>query len=271
MNKGLEFEIGYTETFDSGFSFGINANLSTLDNEVTEIKFLPEGTSIEGASAPQNDDGITRFTEGLPAWYFFGYKTDGIDPATGEINFVDTNEDGNITNDDKTFIGSPHPDVMYGGNIRLGYKAFDFNLQFQGTIGNEIVATYHQPSRPITNKPLHFFTGRWTGPGDTDATFPGPANAEDAYQTDLVVEDGTFMRIKQIQFGYTVPPTVTEKLRIDNLRFYVSLDDFFTFTDYKGLDPEIGNFGFNDIGVDRGYYPTPVSYTHLTLPTTSRV
>ena len=256
-NRGFEFEVGYSDTSDSGdFSYQINANLSTLDNEVTEIKFLPANTSIVGANAPQNDDGVTRFTEGLPAWYFFGFKTDGIDPTTGEVNKVDTDGNGIINNADKTFIGSPHPDILFGGNVRLGYKNFDFNVQFQGTIGNDIIATYHQPSRPLTNKPVHFFDGRWTGAGDTDAVFPAPANIASVYDTDLVVEDGSFMRIKQIQFGYTLPESLSSRLSLSSLRFYVSLDDFFTFTDYKGLDPEIGNFGFNDIGVDRGYYPT---------------
>ncbi|WP_299683006.1 TonB-dependent receptor [uncultured Tenacibaculum sp.] len=256
VNKGFEFEIGYSDTTSGDFSYQINANLSTLDNEVTEIKFLPDGTSLVGAGAPQNDDGVTRFSEGFPAWYFYGFETNGIDAATGEVNKVDTNGDGIINNADKTFIGSPHPDILFGGNIRLGYKAFDFNVQFQGTIGNDIFATYHQPSRPITNKPVQFFEGRWTGPGDTNATFPSAANVTSAYDTDLVVEDGSFMRIKQIQLGYTLPESFTNKLRMNRVRLYVSLDDFFTFTGYNGLDPEIGNFSFNDTGVDRGFYPT---------------
>lgn len=254
VNKGFEFEVGYANN-DNEFKYQINANLSTLDNEVTEILFLPEGTSIKGAGAPQNDDGITRFTEGLPAWYFFGYQTNGVDPATGELVRVDTDGDGNITNADKTFIGSPHPDVLFGGNIAFQYKAFDFNLQYQGSLGNEIFTSYNQPSRPITNKPVHYFDERWQNPGD-NATFPSAATITDSYDTDLMVEDGSYMRIKQIQFGYTLPEKITEKLHVNNLRLYLSLDDYFTFTKYRGLDPEIGNFGFNDIGVDRGYYPT---------------
>ncbi len=254
-NKGFEFEVGYGDTTENGLRYNINANLSTLQNEVTEILFVPEGTSLTGAGAPQNADGITRLTEGQPSWYFYGYKTNGIDAATGEVIKVDTNNDGSITNADKTNIGSPHPDVLFGGNISLGYKAFDFNLQFQGTIGNDIIATYHQPSRPITNKPVHFFTERWQNPGD-DASFPGAGSVVGSYDTDLVVEDGSFMRIKQIQFGYTLPESITSKLRVNNLRAYISFDDFFTFTGYKGLDPEIGNFNFNSIGVDRGFYPT---------------
>ncbi|EDP71353.1 putative TonB-linked outer membrane protein [Flavobacteriales bacterium ALC-1] len=256
VNQGLEFEVGYSDSTDSGFRYSINANLSTLDNEVTEILFVPEGTSLVGAGAPQNPDGVTRFAEGQPAWSFFGFETDGIDPATGEVIRVDTNGDNVIDNNDKTFIGSPHPDVLYGGNINLGYKNFDFNLQFQGTIGNEIFSTYHQPSRPLSNKPEHFYTERWTGPGDTNANFPGALNVNDAYDSDLVLEDGTYMRIKQIQLGYTLPESITSKLKMSNTRIYVSLDDFFTFTKYRGLDPEVGNFGFNSVGVDRGYYPT---------------
>ncbi|MUU79134.1 SusC/RagA family TonB-linked outer membrane protein [Winogradskyella endarachnes] len=255
VNQGFEFELGYSDTTEGGFTYSINANLSTLKNEVTEILYVGDAGYLTGAGAPQNAEGITRFSEGLPAWYFYGYQTTGIDSNTGEILIADTNNDGDITDADKTMIGSPHPDVLYGGNISLGYKSFDFNLQFQGTIGNDIVATYHQPSRAITNKPIHFFNNRWQQPGD-NASFPGAANVASAYDTDLVVEDGSYMRIKQIQLGYTLPRSFSDKLKLDNFRVYVSLDDFFTFTDYSGLDPEIGNFSFNAIGVDRGFYPT---------------
>ena len=254
-NKGFEFEVGYGDTTDGGLRYNINANLSTLKNTVTEILIVEEGSYLTGAGAPQNADGITRFMEGQPSWYFHGYKTNGIDPATGEVIIVDTDGVAGITNADKTKIGSPHPDVLFGGNISLGYKAFDFNVQFQGSIGNDIIATYHQPSRAITNKPLHFFTERWQKAGDV-ASYPGAASVISSYDTDLMVEDGSYMRIKQIQFGYTLPEHVTSKIHVKNLRMYVSLDDYFTFTSYKGLDPEIGNFNYNSIGVDRGFYPT---------------
>ncbi|MCB4798080.1 SusC/RagA family TonB-linked outer membrane protein [Neotamlana laminarinivorans] len=254
-NSGFEFEIGYSDSNSKGFTYDINLNLSTLKNEVKEIKLVPEGTSLVGASAPQNPDGVTRFTEGLPAWYFYGYKTDGIDPNTGEVILVDNDGNGTVNNLDKTFIGTPHPDVLFGGNIALGYKALDFNLQFQGTLGNDIMATYHQPSRPITNKPLHFYTDRWQQAGD-NASLPGAEHVISSYDTDLVVEDGSYMRIKQIQLGYTLPQHIIQNSKLKNLRVYVSLDDYFTFTKYKGLDPEIGNFSFNSVGIDRGFYPT---------------
>ncbi len=255
-NKGFEFELGYNDTTDSGFSYGVNLNLSTLKNEVTEINFVGDDGFIIGAGAPQNNDGVTRFQKGRPLWYFHGYKTDGIDPATGEIIFVDTDGVDGITSNDKTQIGSPHPDLLFGGSIDLGYKNVDFSLRFQGTSGNDIFAAYHQPSRPITNKPIEFYNGRWQQPGDI-ATYPSAANATTAYDTDLVVQDGSYMRIKQIQLGYNFSSDIINKLRMKNLRAYISLDDYFTFTKYNGLDPEAGSFSDNSIGVDRGFYPIP--------------
>lgn len=255
-NKGFEFEVGYGDTTKSGFRYSVNLNLSTLKNEVTEINFVGEDGFIIGAGAPQNNDGITRFQKGRPLWYFYGYQTDGIDPATGEIIIVDTDGVDGINSNDKTEIGSPHPDILYGGSIDLGYKNFDLGIRFQGTQGNDIFAAYHQPSRPITNKPVQFFEGRWQQAGDI-ATFPSAANATTSYDTDLMVEDGSYMRIKQIQLAYNFPSDIAEKIKLKKLRTYVSLDDFFTFTKYSGLDPEAGSFSDNSIGVDRGFYPIP--------------
>ena len=252
-NTGFEFEAGWNDTTESGLRYGINLNLSTLNNEVTEV-IVP--APLQGATAPSNGDGITRFEEGYPVWYFYGYKTDGIDPATGAPIYVETDGSDGITANDKTFIGSPHPDVIYGGNISLGYKNLDLNVMFQGVAGNEIIAGYHQPSRPLTNKPVNWFTDRWTQVGDV-ASMPGAAHAIDAYQSDLVVEDGSYMRIKQIQLGYSFAEKLIKPISLKRLRVYVSMDNYFTFTKFSGLDPEAGSFSDNSIGVDRGFYPIP--------------
>jgi len=252
-NKGFEFELGWNDSTDSGLSYGINFNFSTLKNEVTDV-IVP--APLQGAGSPSNGDGITRFEEGYPVWYFYGYETNGIDSNTGAPIYVDTDGNGEITANDKTMIGSPHPDLIYGGNVSLGYKNFDFNLMLQGVSGNQIIAAYHQPSRPFTNKPVHWFNNRWTGAGD-NASMPGAANAIDAYQSDLVVEDGAYMRIKQIQLGYTFADELIEKISLKKLRLYISMDNYFTFTKFSGLDPEAGSFDDNSIGVDRGFYPIP--------------
>lgn len=253
-NKGFEFEMGYSDKTAGGFSYGIDLNLSTLHNEVTDISYVGDNGFIIGALAPQNNDGVTRFQKGLPLWYFYGYKTDGIDPATGKIKIVDTDGVPGITSNDKTKIGSPHPDMLYGGNIQFGYKGIDLNIRFQGTQGNDIFEAYHQTSRPLTNHPIEFFTGRWQQAGDI-ASYPAAQYATSAYDTDLVVKDGSYMRIKQIQLGYNFSNEVSNKLKLKKLRTYISLDDYFTFTKYNGLDPEAGSFADNSIGVDRGYYP----------------
>ncbi|SNR48268.1 TonB-linked outer membrane protein, SusC/RagA family [Lutibacter agarilyticus] len=252
-NTGLEFEIGWGDTTDSGFSYDINFNMATLKNEVTEV-IVP--APLVGAGAPSNGDGITRFEEGYPLWYFYGYKTNGIDPATGAPIYVETDGSDGITANDKTYIGSPQPDLIYGANIALGYKNFDLNVMLQGVSGNQIIAGYHQPSRPFTNKPVNWYTDRWTQAGD-NASMPGAANAIDAYQSDLVVEDGAYMRIKQLQLGYTFAEELIEKAHLKRLRLYISMDNYFTFTKYSGLDPEAGSFSDNSIGVDRGFYPIP--------------
>jgi len=252
-NTGLEFEAGWGDTSDSGFSYDINFNISTLKNEVTEV-IVP--APLQGAGAPSNGDGITRFEEGYPLWYFYGYETAGIDPNTGAPIYVETDGVDGITANDKTMIGSPQPDLIYGGNIALGYKNFDFNLMLQGVSGNQIIAAYHQPSRPFTNKAVNWYSDRWT-PENTDASMPGAANAIDAYQSDLVVEDGAYMRIKQVQLGYTFADELMEKISLKRLRIYISMDNYFTFTKYSGLDPEAGSFSDNSVGVDRGFYPIP--------------
>ncbi|RXP64586.1 SusC/RagA family TonB-linked outer membrane protein [Lutibacter sp. HS1-25] len=252
-NTGLEFEIGWGDTTSGDFSYDINFNISTLKNEVTEV-IVP--APLIGAGSPSNGDGITRFEEGYPVWYFYGYKTAGIDPATGAPIYVETDGNPGITANDKTMIGSPQPDLIYGGNIALGYKNFDFNVMLQGVAGNEIIAAYHQPSRPLTNKPVNWYTDRWTQVGD-NASMPGAAHAIDAYQSDLVVEDGAYMRVKQLQLGYTFDNDILEKAHLKKLRLYISMDNYFTFTKFSGLDPEAGSFSDNSVGVDRGFYPIP--------------
>ncbi|MDW5288027.1 TonB-dependent receptor [Formosa sp. PL04] len=252
-NKGLEFEAGWNDETDSGFSYAVGFNISTLKNEVTDV-IVP--APLIGAESPQNGDGITRFEEGYPVWYFYGYETAGIDSATGAPIFVDTDDNGEINSNDKTYIGSPQPDLIYGGNIALAYKNFDFNLMFQGVSGNQIIAAYNQPSRPLTNKEVSWFDNRWTQPGDV-ASMPGAAYVADAYQSDLVVEDGSYMRIKQLQLGYTFANELVQRAHLKRLRLYISMDNYFTFTKYSGLDPEAGSFEDNSVGVDRGFYPIP--------------
>ncbi|MFB9053580.1 SusC/RagA family TonB-linked outer membrane protein [Formosa undariae] len=250
-NKGLEFELGYNNKIGD-FSYGVNLNLSTLKNEVTE---LAVDSPIDGVNVRGFD--TTRFEEGEPIWYYRGYKTNGIDETTGEVIIVDVDGSGDITANDITNIGDPHPDLLYGGQINLGYKNWDFNINFQGVHGNEIYMLWNRTDRPYSNKPSFLYDERWTGAG-SNASYPkADVSSDYLYRSDLMVGDGSYMRIKQIQLGYSLPSYLLEKMKIDRLRLSLSVEDYFTITNYEGLDPEAGSTNNSGQGIDRGVYPIP--------------
>ncbi len=273
-NRGVELEVNHRNKIGK-LGYQIGGNVTFINNVVTELDenldFAP-GTGVGvGWTA-------TAFEEGLPAWYFRGYETDGIlsneAEATsyaeelgffdadgnrtvqpGDPRIMDTNGDGVITPDDQTFIGSPHPDLIYGARLSMDYGMFDFTFFLQGTQGNEILLGYNRTDRATSNKPAFFFDDRWT-PENQDATF-FRANGSNAlaYNSDLMIVDGSYARVKQVQFGVNFTP---EQLKFTKGgRLYISLDDILTFTSYQGFDPEAGSTDDRSLGIDRGVYPIP--------------
>lgn len=250
-NSGVELMLGYRDQMGD-FQYNVNVNLTTLKNEVT---YLNENvTRIGGADLPTLGT-LTYFEQGQPVWYYRGYKTDGIDATTGEPIIVDVNGDGEISEDDMTYIGDPHPDMIYAATVNLAYKGFDFNLFMQGMAGNDNYMGFVRADRGNTNKLAYFYENRWTA-DNTDAELP-KAGYNDAkfLKSDLMVDDGSYLKIRQIQLGYTLPAELTSKIYMSKVRGYVSLNDFFTFTKYKGMDPEVGSAENNRQGVDFGTYP----------------
>ncbi len=254
-NKGFEFGLGYKDRVGD-FTYDINVNLSTLDNNVTFLN--PSLDRLAGATS--NGNWISTWVEeGFPIWYFRGYKTDGIDPATGDPVFVDTDGVDGITAADQTYIGDPHPDIIYGGTLNLGYKAFDLSVFVQGVSGNELLNGLIRPDIAGQNLPVDWFNNRWT-PTNTNASRPRANYSGIGFQSDLLVEDGSYTKIKQIQLGYTLPDALMESIPLSKVRAYISLENYFTFTKYSGLDPELGASNVNSIGVDYGFYPNPRSF-----------
>lgn len=248
-NKGFDFELGYRDEIGD-FKYSVNMNLSTLDNEVSSLK-------VDSPVAGDNLRGhnLTWFEEGYPIWYFKGYKTAGIDPTNGDPIIVDTDGDTEITAADQTYIGDPIPDFLYGFTLNCEYKDFDLNVFLQGTHGNDVFMGWFRSDRPFSNKPLFMYEDRWT-PNHTNASRPAADNTSDyVYRSDLMISDGSYLRIKQIQLGYTLPSNLLKSAHIDRARIFVSLDDYFTFTKYEGLDPEAGSSTDDRQGVDRGIYP----------------
>lgn len=270
-NEGLEFSIGYKETVSEDFKFNINYNFTTLRNNVT---FVGNATGIiEGGSFGVGQEPPSRMEAGFPIGYFYGYKTAGIfqtqadvdthatqlNAAPGDLRFVDTNGDGVIDADDRTYIGDPIADITMGLNFSFNYKRFDFNAYAFASIGNEIVRNYER-NLPLTNRPTYFLD-RWTGPGTSNTSPRVTTGATgNILFSDFYVEDGSFLRLQSVQLGYSVGQATLEKLQFSKLRFYVTGSNLFTLTKYRGYDPTTSNGAPIGGGIDQGFYPSPKTF-----------
>lgn len=179
----------------------------------------------------------------------------------GDVRFVDVNGDNKINEDDRTMIGNPTPAWTLGFNASVEYKNFDFSTLWVGAFGHQVFnGTQHQDLR-YTNRTAAILD-RWTGEG-TSNEIPRYTwlDVNNNYRvSDLYVEDASYLKIRNIQIGYTLPRKVLDKMKAETWRFYVSLENVFTFTGYSGADPEIGAMSSFDIGIDRGIYPQARAY-----------
>ncbi|NLX81524.1 MAG: SusC/RagA family TonB-linked outer membrane protein, partial [Proteiniphilum sp.] len=174
----------------------------------------------------------------------------------GDVRFVDLNGDGVINDDDKTKIGKGAPDWTYGITLGADWKGIDINMFFQGTIGNDIFDFAQRGDIPAANRPA-WVLDRWHGEG-TSNRIPRMTSANpnsNWRSSDLFIKDGSYMRLKSAQLGYTLPARLTNKISVQRLRVYISADNLLTFTKYDGFDPEIASGGYTTIGIDRGIYP----------------
>ncbi len=284
-NQGLEIELGYQNRAGRDFTYNISGNASFITNEVTK---LFDGNFLASRRYGRPNQEIARTFEGEPIGTFFGWRTDGLyqtqdeinadaniadDPRKengqiqpGDVRFLDLNGDGLIDDNDRTIIGNPHPDVSYGLNAGISYKGFDVNLFFLGVAGVDIYnADRMQGIDPTYPFNLYAETeNRWTGPG-TSNSIPRMTTRRDNlnYRTsDLFVENGSFFRLKNLTLGYTLPPTLTERIGVRNLRFYITGQNVFTVTDYSGMDPEPGYVDGNlQLNVDYAQYPQARTWT----------
>lgn len=270
QNTGVDFSLGYSSNPSKEFTWGANFNLSHYKNEVTDLisEFQTGNVGFRGGA-------LTRTSEGKPLSYFYGREVIGIfgseaevadaadqgfaDPAdgVGRLRYADINGDGVINDDDRTDIGSPHPDFTYGLNLTAAYKGFDLSAFFNGSQGNDI----YNYQKIFTDFPLFFNANRsdrvvdsWT-PDNPDASLPALSQTIRNNETNpnsFFVEDGSFLRLSNLQIGYNFAENIVEKLGVQNLRIYVQGTNLFTITDYDGLDPEIPSFDSLTLGVDAG-------------------
>ena len=292
-NQGLELALTYRKSVGD-LQYSITGNLATLDNE-----FLSLGGGQPITSGNVNVTRVTRIDEGLPIGSFFGFQTDGIfqtqeeveahaDQANaepGDIRFVDQltvdtdgdgapdATDGVINSDDRVYIGDPIPDLTYGLSINASYKGFDLNAFIQGVQGIELYYGYRYFAEGML-RPFNFekrTLNRWTGPGTSNeiprAIGGDPAN--NTRESDRFIGDGSFLRMRNLTLGYTVPFQALENFGngfLSNVRIYATAQNLFTITGYEGYDPEIGSQNQNPDqasrgrGIDNGQFPQARTY-----------
>lgn len=255
-NKGFEFDMSWRDHVGD-FNYSISANLSTLKNRVTYLD--PTIDRLSGSTATVGSaGGGTYFEVGYPVWYMRGYTVKGIDKATGNPIFADLTPDGTTDAGDLSMIGSGIPTVNAGLTVNLAYKGFDMVIFGSGAFGGKIwyLATYNNVSGANVLK--YVYDRRWTAenPNGTMAR-PMCVDQDKYYASSDYIFSGNYFKIKQVQFGYTVPKKFLRKTCFSNIRTYVSLDDFFCFSNYPGLDPETATLNTtNGMGLDTGSYPS---------------
>ena len=288
QNKGYEVQLSWNDRIGKDFRYNISANFSHNKNEVTRLA-NSEGIIHGGSNAiAQNTAELYRLQVGYPIGYFWGYEMEGIiqneqqlqdylarnckgDKANslqgaslqpGDVMFKDFDGDGKVEtgDDDKTMIGDPNPDYTVGLNINIAYKGFDLGINGYGSFGQQVAKSYRQFSdHPDDNYCTDVYTKYWTGEGSTNR-YPRFSDGKTANMSEISrvwIEDADFFKISRISFGYDFK-RLYSKLPVQKCRLYVSLSNFFTFTGYSGMDPEVG-FGNGTSwasGIDCGYYPS---------------
>jgi TonB-linked SusC/RagA family outer membrane protein len=273
-NRGFEVSLNWQES-RGDFSYSIGANASAYENIVTQLGEL--NNPIFGAGFKS---GLTKTEVGGPIARFFGYQWDGIFQNQAEIDahkragdvllqplakpgdfrFADVNKDGFLNDEDRTYIGNPHPSLIFGFNFSLGYKAFDLSALFSGTLGNDMWNEHlakHLVS--IDNVPVAAYEKAWRQEGDNFG-FPRITQSNlnnNGRTSSWYVEDGSYVRLKNIQLGYTLPRHIAAKTKIfSSFRTYVSGQNLLTFTNYTGMDPEVGSNDPLRLGFEITRYPS---------------
>ncbi len=254
QNTGFDLAIGYSHETSYGLNYSINANISHYKNEVKDLisDFQVGRTDLRGGA-------VTRTEVGRAISEFYGRRVTGLD-SNGRFTYADVNGDGTVNDDDRTYIGSPHPDFTYGVNFAASYKGFDLSAFFSGSKGNDA----YNYQKIFTDFPTFFNGNRstrvldaWTS-SNTNTNVPALSNTitnSETQPNSYFVEDASFLRLKNLQIGYTFDDNIAGSIGLDMLRVYLQGTNLFTITDYNGLDPEVISTDNLSLGIDG---PNPV-------------
>ena len=254
-NSGIEFILSYRKKYASPFSWNASVNVGYNKNETTNLG--ENGQPIPGGSIGYIfASPITRTYVGHPVASFYGYKLDKID-QNGNFIFQDVNKDGKIDDNDKTYIGSGLPDMTYGITLGTEYKGFDFSAFVYGSSGNKIYDATVRLDASYSNRPVSYLDAG----APSNVLGNGGTGTSQTQVSDYYVKDASFAKLKTLTLGYSLPQALLNHIHLSRLRVYVTGQNLFVSTKYKGIDPEIGQASSSstlDVGIDRGFYPQPV-------------
>ncbi|HSB93178.1 MAG TPA: hypothetical protein VLC28_08680, partial [Flavitalea sp.] len=297
-NQGWEIALNYNGSSGKDFQYGVNATFSTIKNTLTSITSGTDAVTNFGGLGltGQGWNEFTRSKVGGPVGEFYGYQSLGIFQSQDEIDalnkkapggiyyraatkpgdryFADITNDGIVNADDRTNIGNPQPKFFGGLNLDGSYKAWDLNLYFYGVYGNKILnyvesnleSFQKRGSEGVENVSVDYYQNHWTPTNPSNRYARALANDDNTLNnvpSSIWVENGSYLKLKNLTIGYTLPAGLLKRYMISRMRLYVSTQNLFTITSYSGLDPEIGIQGGNATqnGVDNGTYPSSRYYT----------
>ncbi|MFM1930431.1 MAG: hypothetical protein RL387_1759 [Bacteroidota bacterium] len=283
-NTGVDLSLNYRGKINNDLSYTIGANIGAYKSTIVNI---PGAAGFFEAAGTHNTGNQVRNAIGHPVGAFFGYKIAGIfkdaadvaswateaDAAPGRFKYEDVNKDGKINDADRTFFGNPNPDFTLGLNLGVTYKKFDVSAVVYGSFGNDVLneTRYFQDFVPQfqNSKSIPVLTQSWL-PADRskpraqwtavnpNAKYPIAENdswfSTNGVINDFYMEDGSYVRVKQLSIGYTIDPSTLKRYGIDKARIYLQGANLFTLTKYSGLDPEVNGSSVS-FGVDYGVYP----------------
>jgi TonB-linked SusC/RagA family outer membrane protein len=283
LNTGFEWALTWRDN-KGALSYSIGVNGAFNKNEIQRIANNEGVFHGPGNVLAQGTEEMYRAQVGYPIGYFWGYKTLGVFQSEAEVNtyrnsagvkimptavagdliFQDTNDDGVIDYNDKVKIGDPNPDVILGINLSVAWKGIDFSLMSNGAFGQQIARCWRSwPDSPLNNYTTDVFN-RWHGEGSSNTyprlTYGSHINWQ--YISDIFIENGDYLRLSNITLGYDLK-TLISAIPLAQARFFVTVQNLYTFTKYSGMDPEIGSsadtYGWAK-GIDIGYYPSPRTF-----------
>jgi TonB-linked SusC/RagA family outer membrane protein len=273
LNRGFEFNLSWRDQIGK-VKYSLGANGTVLHNEVLSIGGVGGSDTVLFGGYLSNGLATTASRIGLPIGAFYGYKTDGLFQTQAELNayphlsgagvgdlkFLDMNGDGKLDGRDRTYLGSPIPKFIFGFNFALEYKGIDLSVDFQGQTGNKIFNAKEVVRPDKYNFESHVL-GAWTGQG-TSYTEPKASFGGYNYNiSDFFIQDGSFLRIRDIVVGYTLPAAVSKTLYMQKCRIYFKADNLYTWTKFTGYSPEIGSGDVLSAGIDFGAYPITAVYS----------